>query len=85
MAGGTLPSGGIQPSGGMMPLTTTPTPVQPSQPMPSEPLPLTASPVVQTLDKEDNEDIAEDLPMPAQPLLPARRPRAPSIADPPRC
>ena len=41
-----------------------------------------ASPVVQTLDKDDDEDIAEDQPMPAQPLLPARRPRAPSIADP---
>ena len=30
----------------------------------------------------DEEDIAEDQPMPAQPLLPARRPRADSIADP---
>ena len=48
--------------------------------MPPEPSP--ASPVVQTLDKDDDEDIAEDQPMPAQPLLPARRPRAPSIADP---
>ena len=37
---------------------------------------------MQTLDKDDDEDIAEDQPMPAQPLLPARRPRAPSIADP---
>ena len=41
-----------------------------------------ASPVVQTLDKDDDEDIAEDQPMPAQPLLPARRPRADSMADP---
>ena len=46
------------------------------------PEPSSASPVVQTLDKDDDEDIAEDQPMPAQPLLPARRPRAPSIADP---
>ena len=46
------------------------------------PEPSPASPVVQTLDKDDDEDIAEDQPMPAQPLLPARRPRAPSIADP---
>ena len=63
-----------------MPLTITPSPVQPLQPMPPEPSP--ASPVVQTLDKDDEEDIAEDQPMPAQPLLPARRPRADSIADP---
>ena len=63
-----------------MPLTITPSPVQPLQPMPPEPSP--ASPVVQTLDKDDDEDIAEDQPMPAQLLLPARRPRAPSIADP---
>ena len=63
-----------------MPLTITPSPVQPLQPMPSKPTP--ASPVVQTLDKDDDEDIAEDQPMSAQPLLPARRPRAPSIADP---
>ena len=63
-----------------MPLTIAPSPVQPLQPMPPEPSP--ASPVVQTLDKDDDEDIAEDQPMPAQPLLPARRPRAPSIADP---
>ena len=48
--------------------------------MPPETSP--APPVVQTLDKDDDEDIAEDQPMPAQPLLPARRPRAPSIADP---
>ena len=48
--------------------------------MPPEPSPV--SPVVQTLDKDDEEDIAEDQPMPAQPLLPARRPRADSIADP---
>ena len=45
----------------------------------AEPSP--ASPVVQTLDKDDDEDIAEDQPMPAQPLLPARRPRADSLAD----
>ena len=63
-----------------MPLTITPSPVQPLQPMPPELSP--ASPVVQTLDKDDDEDIAEDQPMPAQPLLPARRPRADSIADP---
>ena len=77
---GTQPSGGISSSGRMMPLSTTPTPVQPTQPVPLEPSP--ASPLVQTLDKDDDEDIAEDQPMPAQPLLPARRPRAPSIADP---
>ena len=41
-----------------------------------------ATPGIQTLGKDDDEDIAEDQPMPAQPLLPARRPRAPSIADP---
>ena len=63
-----------------MPLTVTPSPVQPLQPMPPELSP--APPVVQTLDKDDEEDIAEDQPMPAQPLLPARRPRADSIADP---
>ena len=80
VAGGTFPSGGIPCSGGMMPLTTTPAPVQPLQPMPPESSP--ASPVVQTLDKDDEEDIAEDQPMPAQSLLPARRPRADSIADP---
>ena len=80
VAGGTFPSGGIPSSGGMMPLTMTPTPVQPLQPMPPEPSP--ASPVVQTLDKDDDEDIAEDQPMPAQPLLPARRPRADSMAAP---
>ena len=80
MAGGTFPSGGIPASGGMMPMTITPSLVQPLQPMPPEPSP--ASPVVQTLDNDDEEDIAEDQPMPAQPLLPARRPRAPSIADP---
>ena len=80
VAGGTFPSGGIPSSGGMMPLTITPSPVQPLQPMPPEPSP--ASPVVQTLDKDEEEDIAEDQPMPAQPLLPARRPRADSIADP---
>ena len=34
-------------------------------------------------DRDDDEDIAEDQPMPAQPLLPARRPRDSSIADPP--
>ena len=61
-----------------MPLTITPSPVQPLQPMPPEPSP--ASPVAQTLDKDDDEDIAEDQPMPAQPLLPARRPRASSTA-----
>ena len=65
-----------------MPSTMTPTPVQPSTPMPSEPSPSPASPVVQTLDEDDDEDIAEDQPMPAQSLLPARRPRAPSIAAP---
>ena len=80
VAWGTFPSGGISSSGGMMPLTITPSPVQPLQPMPPEPSP--ASPVVQTLDKDDEEDIAEDQPMPAQPLLPARRPRADSLADP---
>ena len=80
VAGGTFPSGGITSSGRMMPMTIAPSPVQPLQPMPPEPSP--ASPVVQTLDKEDDEDIAEDQPMPAQPLLPARRPRASSIADP---
>ena len=58
MAGGTFPSGGIQSSGRMTPLTTTPTPVQPIPSMPPEPSP--ASPVVQTLDKDDDEDIAED-------------------------
>ena len=63
-----------------MPLTITPSPVQPLPSMPPELSP--ASPVVQTLDKDDDEDIAEDQPMPAQPLLPARRPRADSIADP---
>ena len=63
-----------------MPLTMTPSPVQPLQAMVPEPSP--ATPVVQTLDKDDDEDIAEDQPMPAQPLLPARRPRADSIADP---
>ena len=83
MAGGTVPSGGVSSSGGMMPLTMTPPPVQPTTPMPTEPSPSPASPVVQTLDKDDDEDIAEDQPMPAQPLLPARRPRALSIADPP--
>ena len=81
MAGGTVnPQGGRNLQGGMMPLTTTPTPVQPMQPVPPEPSP--ASPVVQTLDKDDDQDMAEDQPMPAQPLLPARRPRALSIADP---
>ena len=80
VGGGTFLSGGTSSSGGMMPLTITPSPVQPRQPMPPEPTP--ASPVVQTLDKDDDEDIAEDQPMPAQPLLPARRPRAPSIAYP---
>ena len=80
VAGGTFPSGATTSSGGMMPLTITPSPVQPLQPMPPEPSP--ASPVVQTLDKDDDEDIAEDQPMPAQPLLPAHRPRASSIADP---
>ena len=65
-----------------MPLTMTPPPVQPTMPMPTEPSTLPATPVVQTLDKDDDEDIAEDQPMPGQPLLPARRPRAPSIADP---
>ena len=63
-----------------MPLPMTPSPVRPLQPMPPESSP--ASPVVQTLDKDDDEDIAEDQLMPAQPLLPARRPRADSIADP---
>ena len=80
VAGGTFPSGGTSVSGGTMPLTMTLSSVQPLQPMPSEPSPV--SPVVQTLDKDDDEDIAEDQPMPAQPLLPARRPRASSIADP---
>ena len=70
VAGGTFPSGGTTSSGGMMPLTVAPSPVQPLQPMPPEPS--RASPVVQTLDKDDDEDIAEDQPMPAQPLLPAR-------------
>ena len=75
---GPLPvAGGTSSSVGMMPLTMTPPPVQP---MPPEPSPV--SPVVQTLDKDDDEDIAEDQPMPAQPLLPARRPRASSTADP---
>ena len=60
----------------------TPTPVQPPMPMPTEPCTSPAPPVVQTLDKDDDEDIAEDQPMPAQPLLPARRPRALSVADP---
>ena len=67
-----------------MPFTMTPPPVQPTMPMPTEPCTSPATPVVQTLDKDDDEDIAEDQPMPAQPLLPARRPRAPSIADPGR-
>ena len=80
VAGVTFPSGGTTSSRGMMPLTISPSPVQPPQPMPPEPSP--ASPVVQTLDKDDDEDIAEDQPMPAQPLLPAHRPRACSIADP---
>ena len=44
--------------------------------------PTPASPVVQTLDHEDDKDIAEDQPMPPQPLLPARRPRAESATDP---
>ena len=35
-------------------------------------------PVVPTLDQEDDKDVAEDAPMPAQPLLPAGRPRAAS-------
>ena len=65
-----------------MPLTMTPPPVQQPMPMPSETCTSPAPPVVQTLDKDDDEDIAEDQPMPAQPLLPARRPRAASIADP---
>ena len=82
VAGGTFPSGGTSSSGGMMPMTVTPSPVQPMQPMPPEPSPVPATPIVQTLDRDDQEDIAEDQPMPAQPLLPARRPRAPSIADP---
>ena len=64
-----------------MPLTMITPPVQPTMPMPTEPCTSPATPVVQTLDKDD-EDIAQDQPMPAQPLLPARRPRAPSIADP---
>ena len=72
VAGGTFPSGGIPSSGGMMPLTITPSPVQPLQPMPPEPSQVS----------DDEEDIAEDQPMPAQPLLPARRPRADSVADP---
>ena len=80
VAGGTYPSGGTTSSGGMMPMTITPSPVQSLQPMPPELSP--ASPVVQTLDRDDEEDIAEDQPMPAQPLLPARRPRADSVADP---
>ena len=63
-----------------MPLATPQAAIQPLQPMPSEPSP--ASPVVQTLDNADDEDIAEDQPMPAQPLLPARRLRQPSIAEP---
>ena len=63
-----------------MPLTMTPPPVQPIQPMPPEQSPV--SPVVQRMDKDDDEEIAEDQPMPAEPLLPARRPRARSIADP---
>ena len=49
VAGGTFPSGGTT-SSGVMPLTMTPSPVQPLQPMPTEPSP--ASPVVQTLDKD---------------------------------
>ena len=68
--GGTFPSGGATSSRGMTRLAMTP------------PEPSPASPVVQTLDKDDDEDIAEDQPMPAQPLLLARRPRAASIADP---
>ena len=51
-------------------------------PMP-QPSPSPASPVVQTLGKDDDEDMTEHQPMPPQPLLPARRPRASSIADPP--
>ena len=82
VAGGNFPSGETSSSGGMMPLTMTPPPVQPPMPMPTEPCTSPAPPVVQTLDKDDDEDIAEDQPMPAQTLLPARRPRAPSIADP---
>ena len=83
VAGGTFPSGGTSSSGGMMPLTMTPPPVQPVQPMqPMPPEQSPVSPAVQTLDKDDDEDIAEDQPMPAQPLLPARRPRASSTADP---
>ena len=82
VAGGTLSSGGFQSSGGMMPLTMTPTSTQPPIPLPPEQSSSPASPAVQTLDRDDDEDIAEDQPMPAQPLLPARRPRAPSVADP---
>ena len=80
LRGELFPSGGTSSLGGMMPATMTPPRVQPMQPVPLEPSP--ASPVAQTLDKDDDEDIAEDQPMPAQPLLPARRPRAPSVADP---
>ena len=65
VAGGTFPSGGTSSSGGMMPLTMTPPMVQPSQPMLPEPSPLPATPLVQPLDKDDHEDIAEDQPMPA--------------------
>ena len=47
-----------------------------------QPSPTPASPVVQTLDHEDDEHIAENQPMPPQPLLPARRLRAMSATDP---
>ena len=54
----------------------TTTPIPSSMPLPSSSPPV--QPVIQTLDPDNDEDIAEDAPMPAQPLLPARRPRAAS-------
>ena len=44
---------------------TTPT----STPMPLRSSSTPASPAVLTLDNKDDEDIAEDVPMPTQPLL----------------
>ena len=61
------------PSGGTMPTTTqSPTPMALLSPSPL------VQPVTQTLDQDDDEDLAEDAPMRAQPLLLARRPRASS-------
>ena len=52
-----------------MPLTMTPPPGQPTMPMLTEPCTSPVPPVVQTLDKDDDEDMAEDQPMPAQALI----------------